>query len=74
MFHGTLASNVNSIKSKGFEVSPGGMLGKGVYTTRQFDKARKYPLNVAGDKVVFELRVKTGRVKKISSVNDGNNW
>ncbi|CAJ1401539.1 unnamed protein product [Effrenium voratum] len=64
MYHGTSAANVQSIKQNGFRPSSSGMLGPGVYVSRDRQKAEKY-----GD-TVLELDVRPGKTKKITSQND----
>ncbi|TNN42823.1 hypothetical protein EYF80_046992 [Liparis tanakae] len=70
MYHGTSVANARLIIASGFRQSPGGMLGKGVYVTRDKKKAERYPLkNASSDRVVLELRVHVGRVKRIDKDN-----
>ena len=42
MFHGTDASAARSIEQGGFRPSTGGMLGRGVYVSRDVEKAKAY--------------------------------
>ncbi len=50
----------------GFSPSFDGMLGLGVYVTKSFKKASRYPLHSNGDMLaVLRLSVRVGRVKKI---------
>jgi len=56
MFHGTSADNAASIERNGFKPSGGGMLGPGVYCSRDLRKARRY------GGVVLRLCVHLGRV------------
>ncbi|KAL6114373.1 uncharacterized protein ACO6RY_05155 [Pungitius sinensis] len=66
MFHGTSTASARLILANGFNQSSGGMLGKGVYVSRDKKKAAHYPLNSPiADRVVFEVRVRVGRVKRI---------
>ncbi|XP_045890199.1 uncharacterized protein LOC123959909 [Micropterus dolomieu] len=66
MYHGTSIANARLIISNGFQQSPRGMLGKGVYVSREKKKAERYPLNNnPSDRVVLQLRVRVGRVKRI---------
>ncbi|XP_061105440.1 uncharacterized protein LOC133133356 [Conger conger] len=66
MYHGTSKEAVESIKKDGFSPSEDGMLGPGVYLSRDIQKASRYPLNVAeGDRRVLVVIVNVGRVKKI---------
>uniref|UniRef100_A0A8C1GL74 Grass carp reovirus (GCRV)-induced gene 2o n=1 Tax=Cyprinus carpio TaxID=7962 RepID=A0A8C1GL74_CYPCA len=70
MFHGTHLTNAKTIIDKGFERSKDGLLGPGVYVSRNIEKAKCYPLNAdKKDKVVFKLRVRAGKVKKIDCDN-----
>lgn len=70
MFHGTSVANARLIIANGFRQSSGGMLGPGVYVSRDKTKAARYPLrNNASDRVVLELRVRLGRVKRIDKDN-----
>lgn len=66
MFHGAHLNNATAIINTGFVPSKDGLLGAGVYVSRNIDKAKCYPLNTdVNDKVVFKLRVRVGKVKKI---------
>ncbi|XP_050966608.1 grass carp reovirus (GCRV)-induced gene 2o [Labeo rohita] len=70
MYHGTHLSNAKTIINEGFEPSKTGMLGRGVYVSRNIKKAKCYPLNTdKNDKVVFKLKVRVGKVKKIDCDN-----
>ncbi len=70
MYHGTSVANARLIITNGFKQSSGGMLGKGVYVSRDQKKADRYPLNSnPSDRVVLELRVRVGRVKRIDKDN-----
>ncbi|XP_068461103.1 uncharacterized protein [Clinocottus analis] len=70
MYHGTCVANARLIIANGFQQSQGGMLGKGVYVSRDKKKAERYPLKKdSSDRVVFELRVRVGRVKRIDKDN-----
>ena len=51
MYHGTSASVARLIEKGGFQQSTGGMLGRGVYCSRQPAKAQARP--VLGSRVVF---------------------
>ena len=63
MYHGTSRENAEKIERSGFHPSADGMLGRGVYVSRQRAKAAAY---VKGnDGVILELSVRCGRVKKI---------
>ncbi|XP_051533873.1 gig2-like protein DreN [Myxocyprinus asiaticus] len=68
MYHGTHKSNASAIISSGFQPSAGGTLGPGVYCSRDMNKAMSYPAFCApNDRVVFKLRVRVGKVKRIDS-------
>ncbi|XP_067431591.1 uncharacterized protein [Thunnus thynnus] len=70
MYHGTSIANARLIIANGFQQSSGGMLGKGVYVSRDKKKAERYPLkNSVSDRVALELRVRVGRVKRIDTDN-----
>lgn len=70
MYHGTSVANARSIIAQGFRQSETGMLGKGVYVTRDRTKAQRYPLKGHdSDRVVLKLRVRVGRVKRIDKDN-----
>lgn len=68
MYHGTSVNSAKLIISNGFKQSSNGMLGKGVYVSRDKKKASNYPQKT-GDRVVLELRVRVGRVKCIDKDN-----
>eukprot|EP00928_Gymnodinium_smaydae_P026620 TRINITY_DN20843_c0_g3_i1.p1 TRINITY_DN20843_c0_g3~~TRINITY_DN20843_c0_g3_i1.p1 ORF type:complete len:884 (-),score=113.95 TRINITY_DN20843_c0_g3_i1:213-2864(-) len=59
MFHGTSRENAHSIERYGFRPTVDGMLGPGVYCSRDLRKARRYGA------VVLRLSVQLGRVIKI---------
>ncbi|XP_030076880.1 uncharacterized protein LOC115481696 [Microcaecilia unicolor] len=66
MFHGTHKSNAKTIIAGGFRPSSGGTLGPGVYCSRDKNKAMGYPAACSDiDRVVFILKVRVGKVKKI---------
>ncbi|KAL0993791.1 hypothetical protein UPYG_G00113980 [Umbra pygmaea] len=70
MFHGTHLSNAQDIITNGFKPSRDGLLGPGVYVSRNIEKAKCYPLNAdKNDAIVFKLKVRVGKVKKIDSDN-----
>uniref|UniRef100_A0A3Q2CCI7 PARP catalytic domain-containing protein n=1 Tax=Cyprinodon variegatus TaxID=28743 RepID=A0A3Q2CCI7_CYPVA len=63
MYHGTTRQNAKSILENGFRQSEDGMLGPGVYLTRDLKKARRYPINhPKWDRVVIKVKVNVGRV------------
>merc|ERR1712216_815849 len=63
MYHGTSADAAARIQQSGFIPSPSGMLGRGVYLSRDLEKAKVY--SKGASPVVLKCRVKVGRVKKI---------
>ncbi|KAL6489999.1 hypothetical protein MHYP_G00003440 [Metynnis hypsauchen] len=67
MYHGTTMDKAMKILNEGFIPSADGMLGRGVYLSRSFEKASRYPMNTqAGEKLaVLKLSVRVGKVKKI---------
>uniref|UniRef100_A0A8C5PFK4 PARP catalytic domain-containing protein n=1 Tax=Leptobrachium leishanense TaxID=445787 RepID=A0A8C5PFK4_9ANUR len=65
MYHGTSVMSAIQILTHGFQQSADGMLGRGVYVTRDRNKAAGYPYNNIHDQVILKLRVSVGRVKKI---------
>ncbi|MGH0128602.1 UNVERIFIED_CONTAM: hypothetical protein FKN15_001812 [Acipenser sinensis] len=66
MYHGTTKEAAENIKRDGFRQSADGMLGRGVYVSRDYNKASRYPLNhLEREKRVLKLLVNVGRVKKI---------
>lgn len=69
MYHGTTTSAAENIIKNGFRQSEDGMLGRGVYVSRDKDKALRYPLNDQTDQVVLKLRVNVGKVIKIDCKN-----
>lgn len=70
MFHGTHLKYAKDIINNGFKKSRDGLLGPGVYVSRNIDKAKSYPLNTdKKDSVVFKLKVRVGKVKKIDCDN-----
>ena len=69
MYHGTSEANAQAIERSGFRPSADGMLGPGVYCTRDINKAKQY-----GD-VVLILLAKVGRVHVISHATQrGKGW
>lgn len=70
MYHGTKVLTAQTIIQNGFRQSPDGMLGPGVYVSRDQKKAERYPLNSPiTDKVVLKLSVDCGKVKRINQDN-----
>lgn len=70
MYHGTTVQAARTIVQNGFCQSSDGMLGPGVYVSRNQKKAERYPLNSTyTDRVVLKLSVDCGKVKKINKDN-----
>lgn len=70
MYHGTSVASARLIVASGFKQSPHGLLGKGVYVSRSRRKASSYPRQSSqSDRVVLEVRVRVGRVKRINTDN-----
>lgn len=70
MYHGTTVANARLIIAHGFRQSEQGILGKGVYVSRDLTKAQRYPISrPKTDRVVLELHVRVGRVKRIDRDN-----
>ncbi|XP_053543871.1 grass carp reovirus (GCRV)-induced gene 2e [Ictalurus punctatus] len=66
MYHGTSIQAADQIMRTGFKQSAGGMLGRGVYLSRDLNKASRYPLDLPEhQRVVIRVKVNVGRVKKI---------
>uniref|UniRef100_A0A8P4K3T8 PARP catalytic domain-containing protein n=1 Tax=Dicentrarchus labrax TaxID=13489 RepID=A0A8P4K3T8_DICLA len=66
MYHGTTRQCAQSILRKGFRPSAGGMLGRGVYLSRDLEKASRYPIDCPeSDRVVVRVKVNVGKVKAI---------
>uniref|UniRef100_A0A3B3UF54 Poly [ADP-ribose] polymerase n=1 Tax=Poecilia latipinna TaxID=48699 RepID=A0A3B3UF54_9TELE len=70
MYHGTSRNNAEKILKSGFRQSEDGMLGPGVYLSRDLQKASRYPIGHRDeDKVVIMVQVDVGRVKRIDHQN-----
>ncbi|XP_038635346.1 uncharacterized protein LOC119954306 [Scyliorhinus canicula] len=69
MYHGTTVSNARSIIQTGFRQSSKGMLGPGVYISRDKEKAKRYPISSPSDRVILVLKVQVGKVKIIDKEN-----
>uniref|UniRef100_W5MFG6 Grass carp reovirus (GCRV)-induced gene 2e n=1 Tax=Lepisosteus oculatus TaxID=7918 RepID=W5MFG6_LEPOC len=68
MYHGTTPAAAGKIKRNGFCPSEDGMLGHGVYVSRDLQKASNYPIKVhEHQRVVLKLKVNVGKVKKIDT-------
>ena len=61
-YHGTHQRNVDSIRRFGFRPSVGGMLGPGVYISRDLNKVQRYCKWYRGLGVILELKVEVGAV------------
>uniref|UniRef100_A0A3P8S4Z1 Poly [ADP-ribose] polymerase n=1 Tax=Amphiprion percula TaxID=161767 RepID=A0A3P8S4Z1_AMPPE len=67
MYHGTTRKNAQSIIKSGFRQSADGMLGQGVYLSRDLQKASRYPLEEREhNRVVLKVRVNVGEVVVIN--------
>ncbi|CAL8305129.1 unnamed protein product [Merluccius merluccius] len=70
MYHGTTQANAHAIMSNGFRQSQRGMLGPGVYLSRNLNKASRYPLNLPdSERVVLRVMVNVGNVIAINYQN-----
>ncbi|KAK9955398.1 hypothetical protein ABG768_015280 [Culter alburnus] len=66
MYHGTSMENEQQIVMYGFLRSDKGMLGPGVYLSRDLQKASRYPLDLPeSQRVVLRVKVDVGKVIKI---------
>uniref|UniRef100_A0A3Q2DQ65 PARP catalytic domain-containing protein n=1 Tax=Cyprinodon variegatus TaxID=28743 RepID=A0A3Q2DQ65_CYPVA len=66
MYHGTSTKFAQAIWATGFRQSEDGMLGRGVYLSRDLQKASHYPIDhPEEDRVVIVVLANVGRVKKI---------
>uniref|UniRef100_A0A8C5MTR7 PARP catalytic domain-containing protein n=1 Tax=Leptobrachium leishanense TaxID=445787 RepID=A0A8C5MTR7_9ANUR len=65
MYHGTTVSAAERIIRNGFRQSADGMLGRGVYVSRDRYKAARYPLGENYEQVILKLRVRVGKVKRV---------
>ncbi|PWA16063.1 hypothetical protein CCH79_00016519 [Gambusia affinis] len=66
MFHGTTRALAQIICQSGFQPSKDGMLGPGVYLSRDLQKASRYPIgHDEWDKAVIKVKVNVGKVKRI---------
>nr|XP_046272405.1 uncharacterized protein LOC124073897 [Scatophagus argus] len=67
MYHGTTRQNAKAILACGFRQSADGMLGRGVYLSRDLQKASRYPIDhPEHDKVVIKVQVNVGKVIAIN--------
>ncbi|KAL6102415.1 uncharacterized protein ACO6RY_02028 [Pungitius sinensis] len=66
MYHGTTRAAAQSILKSGFRQSREGMLGAGVYLSRDLQKASRYPIDhPEADRVVIKVTVNVGKVIRI---------
>ncbi|TKS91267.1 hypothetical protein D9C73_026521 [Collichthys lucidus] len=67
MYHGTTREAAQSILATGFRQSSDGMLGRGVYLSRDLQKASRYPIDhPEHDRVVIRVKVNVGKVIAIN--------
>lgn len=67
MYHGTTSRSAQAIREKGFRQSEDGMLGRGVYLSRDLKKASRYPIDhPESDRVVIKVLVNVGKVIAIN--------
>uniref|UniRef100_A0A3Q3XDN6 PARP catalytic domain-containing protein n=1 Tax=Mola mola TaxID=94237 RepID=A0A3Q3XDN6_MOLML len=67
MYHGTTSQIAQAILATGFRQSSGGMLGRGVYLSRDLEKASRYPIDhPEHDRVVIKVVVNVGKVIAIN--------
>nr|UUW46980.1 Gig2-2 [Platichthys stellatus] len=67
MYHGTTRACATDIQKSGFRPSSDGMLGCGVYLSRDLQKASRYPINHPEyDRVVITVLVHVGKVIAIN--------
>ncbi|XP_036944493.1 grass carp reovirus (GCRV)-induced gene 2e [Acanthopagrus latus] len=77
MYHGTTKQNAKAIQKSGFRQSAGGMLGRGVYLSRDLQKASRYPIShPESDRAVLRVKVNVGKVIAIKYQNhpDQKTW
>jgi hypothetical protein len=68
MYHGTILESTALIEQKGFRASDGGLLGPGVYMSRNMQKAQQYR---GSGGVILEVLVRVGRVCHINPCSQG---
>ncbi|KAJ3600322.1 hypothetical protein NHX12_031307 [Muraenolepis orangiensis] len=67
MYHGTSRAIADVIMREGFRQSKGGMLGRGVYLSRDLNKASRYPSGLPyAQRAVLRVEVNVGRVIAIN--------
>ncbi len=71
MYHGTTFRRAANIHAKGFTRTPDGMLGAGIYLSRDIKKAAQYATAGNGRPgIIIKCEVQVGRVKKVASQDD----
>ena len=68
MFHATDRDNVESILDNGFRPSTSGMLGPGLYVSRDINKTKNY------GEVCFKLLVYIGMAKTVDAADKDGSW
>ena len=68
MYHATKRQYLASIVKNGFKLSTGGLLGPGIYLSRDINKTRAY-----GD-VCLKVLVYTGKTVKVHSADNQGSW
>nr|UUW46983.1 Gig2-5 [Platichthys stellatus] len=67
MYHGTTRACATAIQKSRFRKSSDGMLGRGVYLSRDLQKASRYPIDHPEyDRVVIKVKVRVGKVIAIN--------
>ncbi|KAF1379962.1 hypothetical protein PFLUV_G00181530 [Perca fluviatilis] len=67
MYHGTTKKTAQLILANGFKQSANGMLGPGVYLSRDLQKASRYPIDhPESDRIVIKVTVNVGKVIAIN--------
>ena len=77
MYHGTSPEVAKAILENGFQPSTKGMLGPGVYLSRDLQKASRYPIKwPEHERVVLRVKVNVGKVRKIDNQDhpDRTTW
>ena len=70
MYHGTTRQNAEAIETARCQQSADGMLGPGVYLSRDLQKASCYPIDLPeSDRAVIKVVVDVGKVIRISRQN-----
>lgn len=71
VYHGTPDGNVAWINMSGLKESVNGMLGKGLYATHDFDKARCFAEKHGGSGKIFKCTFNSSSVKVTEAKGDG---